>query len=81
MLAVEAIPVIASTRLWKPARSFLLARRLCLWQLFHSLKIGWIIFNNADGNQNLGRQRNGGGQFDRVPLRCYFCRLRTRRRQ
>jgi len=57
---------------------FLLARRREPWQKAFSLRVKKeFIFNPADGGQeNLGRQRNGGRQFDRLPIRCHFCRLR-----
>jgi hypothetical protein len=57
---------------------FLLARRDDSWQKAFSLRVKKeFIFNPADGGQeNLGRQRNGGCQFDRLPIRGYFCRLR-----
>ncbi|PYK72013.1 MAG: hypothetical protein DME44_05770 [Verrucomicrobia bacterium] len=49
------------------------------WQKAFSLRVNKFIFNPADdGQENLGRQRNGGGQFDRLPIRCHFCRLRHR---
>jgi hypothetical protein len=57
---------------------FLLARRDDSWQRASSLRVKKeFIFNPADGGQeNLGRQRNGGCQFDRLPIRGYFCCLR-----
>jgi len=57
---------------------FLLARRDEPWQKASSLRVKKeFIFNPADGGQeNLGRQRNGGRRFDRLPIRCHFCRLR-----
>src|SRR5689334_9800783 len=59
-------------------RYFLLAQHLNPWQKAFSLRVSSnFIFNPADGGQqNLGRQRNGGCQFDRLPIRGYFCRLR-----
>jgi hypothetical protein len=60
-------------------RNFFLARRRDSWQRAFSLRVNKFIFNPADdGQENLGRQRNGGGQFDRLPIRCHFCRLRNR---
>jgi len=58
--------------------NFLLARCAEPWQKAFSLRVSSnFIFNPADGGQeNLGRQRNGGCQFDRLPIRGYFCRLR-----
>jgi hypothetical protein len=58
---------------------FFLARRGDSWQRGFSLRVNKFIFNPADdGQENLERQRNGGGQFDTLPIRCHFCRLRNR---
>jgi hypothetical protein len=59
-------------------RFFLLAHCHNSWQKLFSLRVKKeFIFNPADGGQeNLGRQRNGGCQFDRLPIRGHFCRLR-----
>jgi hypothetical protein len=48
------------------------------WQKAFSLRVNKFIFNPAADGKNLGRQRNGGGQFDILPIRCHFCRLRHR---
>jgi hypothetical protein len=59
-------------------RKFLLAGWDKPWQKTFSLRVKKeFIFNPADGGQeNLGRQRNGGCQFDRLPSRGHFCCLR-----
>jgi hypothetical protein len=58
--------------------TFPLAARRDSWQKAFSLRVKKeFIFNPADGGQeNLGRQRNGGCQFDKLPIRGYLCRLR-----
>jgi hypothetical protein len=57
---------------------FLLAERREPWQKAFSLRVKKeFIFNPADdGQENLARQRNGGCQFDKLPIRSHFCRLR-----